>query len=254
MDKCFVMQPFDGGDFDSRYEDVIAPAIREAGLEPYRVDRDPKVSIPIQDIESGIRESRLCVADISLDNPNVWFELGFAIASFKEVALICSDQRQSKFPFDVQHRSIIRYSTGAPRDFEVLESSITRRLKALMQKSETLFRAADVSATRKIEGLEHQEVVTLAAIGENIDATDGLATVRAIRTDMERFGFTKMATTIALKTLQDKGFIESTSYQDYEGDHITAYSLTSEGWDWIVDNKDQFVLRREPEQKNEAPF
>lgn len=71
MDKCFVMQPFDGSDFDSRYEDVIAPAIREAGLEPYRVDRDPKVSIPIQDIESGIRESRLCLADISLDNPNV---------------------------------------------------------------------------------------------------------------------------------------------------------------------------------------
>jgi hypothetical protein len=254
MDKCFVMQPFDGGDFDSRYEDVIAPAVREAGLEPYRVDRDPKVSIPIHDIESGIRESRLCLADISLDNPNVWFELGFAIASFKDVTLICSDQRQSKFPFDVQHRSIIKYSTGAPRDFEVLKSNITRRLKALMQKSETLFRAADVSATRKIEGLEQQEVVTLAAIGENIDTIEGSATVRAIRADMERFGFTRMATTIALKTLQDKGFIESTSYQDYDGDYITAYSLTREGWDWIVDNKDQFVLRREPEPKNEAPF
>src|ERR1044072_599249 len=226
MDKCFVMQPFDGGDFDSRYEDVISPEIREAGLEPYRGDRDPKDNIPIQDIESGIRESRLCLADISLDNPNVWFELGFAIASFKEVALICSDQRQSKFPFDVQHRSITKYSTGAPRDFEVLKSSITRRLKALMQKSETLFRAADVSATRKIEGLDQHEVVTLAAIGENIDKTEDLAAVHAIRADMERFGFTRMATTIALKTLQDKGFIDSTSYEDYDGDRITAYSLT----------------------------
>lgn len=123
-----------------------------------------------------------------------------------------------------------------------------------MQKSETLFRAADVSATRKIEGLEQHEVVTLAAIGENIDRTEGLANVRAIRNDIERFGFTRMATTIALKTLQDQGFIESTSYQDAEGDYITAYSLTREGWDWIVDNKEQFVLRREPEPKNEAPF
>ena len=69
-----------------------------------------------------------------------------------------------------------------------------------MQKSETLFRAADVSATRKIEGLEQHEVVTLAAIGENIDRTEGLATVHAIRADMERFGFTR----IALKTLEDK--------------------------------------------------
>jgi len=48
MDKCFVMQPFDGSDFDSRYEDVIAPAIREAGLEPYRVDRDPKSVFPFR--------------------------------------------------------------------------------------------------------------------------------------------------------------------------------------------------------------
>lgn len=254
MDRCFVMQPFDGGDFDSRYEDVITPAIREADLEPYRVDRDPRVTIPIQDIESGIRESRLCLADISLDNPNVWFELGFAIASFKEVVLICSDQRQSKFPFDVQHRSIIKYSTGAPRDFEVLKSNITRRLRALMQKSETLFRAADVSATRKIEGLEQQEIVTLAAIGENIDATGGSAPVGAIRFDMERFGFTRMAMTIALKTLQDKGFIESSSYHDSEGEYVTFYSLTHEGWDWIVDNKEQFVLRREPKPKNDAPF
>jgi len=168
--------------------------------------------------------------------------------------LICSDQRQSKFPFDVQHRSIIKYSTGAPRDFEVLKSNITGRLKGMMQKSETLFRAADVSATRKIEGLEQHEVVTLAAIGENVDRTEGLATVYAIRADMERFGFTRMATAIALKTLEDKGFIESTSYQDDEGDYITAYRLIGEGWEWIVDNKEQFVLRREPEPKNETPF
>ena len=254
MDKCFVMQPFDGGDFDSRYEDVIAPAIRDAGLEPYRVDQDPKVSIPIQDIESGIRESRFCLADISLDNPNVWFELGFGIASLKEVVLICSDQRRSKFPFDVHHRTIIKYSTGAPRDFEDLQSNISRRLKALMQKSETLFRATDVSAMRKIEGLEQQEVVTLAAIGENIDTIEGNATVSQIRTDMERYGFTKMATTIALKTLQDKSFIESTSYNDSDGYYISAYSLTRHGWEWIVDNKEQFVLRREPEPKRDAPF
>jgi len=67
------MQPFDGGTFDKRYEDTFAHAIRDAGLEPYRVDQDPKVSIPIQDIESGIRDSRICFAEITLDNPNVLF-------------------------------------------------------------------------------------------------------------------------------------------------------------------------------------
>ncbi|MCT4493109.1 nucleoside 2-deoxyribosyltransferase [Bosea minatitlanensis] len=95
MSRCFVIQPFDGSAFDARFDEVIAPAIKAAGLEPYRVDRDPSVSIPIQDIADGIRNSVLCVADISIDNPNVWFELGYAISANKEVVMICSDARQS---------------------------------------------------------------------------------------------------------------------------------------------------------------
>lgn len=58
MGTCFVMQPFDGGTFDKRYEDIFAPAIIKAGLEPYRVDRDPESIIPIQDIENGIKRCR----------------------------------------------------------------------------------------------------------------------------------------------------------------------------------------------------
>ena len=63
MNSCFVMQPFDGGVFDKRYDDVFSPAIDDAGLKPYRVDRDPSVSIPIDEIESGIRRSELCLAE-----------------------------------------------------------------------------------------------------------------------------------------------------------------------------------------------
>ena len=95
MNRCFVMQPFDRGVFDKRYDDVFAPAIRDAGLEPYRVDRDPSVSIPIDEIELGIKRSEICLAEITTDNPNVWFELGFTIAVPKEVVLICSEERKS---------------------------------------------------------------------------------------------------------------------------------------------------------------
>jgi hypothetical protein len=47
MSNCFVMQPFDGGAFDHRYEEVFALAIRDAELVPFGVDQDPKVGIPI---------------------------------------------------------------------------------------------------------------------------------------------------------------------------------------------------------------
>jgi hypothetical protein len=99
---CFVIQPFDdGGKFDKCYKDIFGPAIREAGLEPYRVDNDPGVSVPIDEIENGIRKAVVCLADITLDNPNVWFELGYALASEKPVCMVCSEARTFRYPFDV---------------------------------------------------------------------------------------------------------------------------------------------------------
>ena len=153
MSTCFVMQPFDGAAFDKRYDDVFAPAIVAAGLTPYRVDQDPKVSIPIQDIENGIREAGLCLADVTLDNPNVWFELGFAIASGKEVVLVCSNERTTRFPFDIQHRTIIKYQTSSTSDFEKLKVGITTRIKAYLEKTEALSNISEISKLTKFEGL-----------------------------------------------------------------------------------------------------
>lgn len=133
MNRCFVIQPFDNGPFDKRYDDVIYPAISDAGLEAYRVDRDPSVTVPIDDIENGIQNSSAVVADISLDNPNIWYEVGFARAADKPLVMICSVKRE-RFPFDIQHRSIIRYSTDSVSDFELLRKEIAKRLKAVVSK------------------------------------------------------------------------------------------------------------------------
>jgi hypothetical protein len=146
---CFVIQPFDdGGKFDKRYTDVFAPAIKEAGFDPYRVDTDPTVSIPIEEIQRGIRRANLCFADITLDNPNVWFELGYALATDKEICLVCSEDRTGKYPFDIQHRTIIKYRVESKRDFESLQSRITERLKAIVDKSANL---AAIEARSPIE-------------------------------------------------------------------------------------------------------
>src|ERR1700737_279766 len=99
MIRCFVIQPFDSGPFDQRFDEVVAPAIRKAHLEPYRVDRDPAANVPIDPIEAGIREATACVADITTDNPNVWFELGFAFACERPVVIICAATRTTRFPF-----------------------------------------------------------------------------------------------------------------------------------------------------------
>lgn len=161
MGKCFVMQPFDGGTFDKRYDDVYAPAIEDAGLEPYRVDRDHSVSIPIDDIESGIKNSELCLAEITTDNPNVWFELGYAIAIPKEVILVCSDERTSKFPFDVQHRNIIKYKTESSQDYTQLRDKIKQRILAILKKQREISKVSKLSPVADTEGPSQHELVAL---------------------------------------------------------------------------------------------
>jgi hypothetical protein len=151
----------DGGKFDKRYADVFEPAIRDAGLEPYRVDNDPSVTIPIEDIQDGIRRSSMCLADITLDNPNVWFELGYALASDKEICLICSEERTGKYPFDVQRRTITKYRVESKSDYSLLQSRITERLKAIIDKSVTLATIDAQSPIKEPEGLLHISILAI---------------------------------------------------------------------------------------------
>src|SRR5882762_2023519 len=87
-------------------------------------------TVPIDDIEAGIRASDICLADITTDNPNIWYEVGFAFANEKPVVLICAKVRPTNPPFDVRHRQIIFYSLDAPSDFTRLQKEISARLKA----------------------------------------------------------------------------------------------------------------------------
>ena len=93
MARCFVIQPFDSGPYDKRYKSVLLPAIKDADLEAYRVDEDRSSSILIDDIEQNIRSSEICLADITLDNANIWYEVGFAFANNKNVVMICAKPR-----------------------------------------------------------------------------------------------------------------------------------------------------------------
>lgn len=243
MGTCFIMQPFDKGVYDKRYEDIFIPAIEAADLEPYRVDRDPGVSIPIDDIQTGIKNSDVCLAEITTDNPNVWFELGFAIASFKEVVLICSSERKTRFPFDVQHRNITRYKTESPRDFEQLKEEITKRLIAILEKGETLSRVVGMPSIADTEGLSHHEMVALVTIAENIDSPSDRVGTYGIKEDMNRAGFTKIAVTLALTSLLRKGMIEDTMDSDINGNEFFLYNISSKGMEWLLQNQDKLVLK-----------
>lgn len=241
MGQCFIIQPFDRGKFDKRYEDVFAPAVRAAGIDPYRVDRDPTVTIPIEDIENGIRVSDACLADITENNPNVWFELGFAIAAGKPVIMVCAAERE-KFPFDVQHRKIIRYKTESTSDFEELKTAITTRLTAMLQNEQQLSKLASMSSLRESEGLSPHEIAALVSIAEHcLTPEDGIPP-HEVRRRMNHAGFNDLAATLATRSLLRKDLIFSTALQDERGDPYDVVKLTALGEQWLIENQGKFIL------------
>jgi len=227
MDRtCFVIQPFDKGHYDRLYDEIFDPAIRKASLAPYRVDRDPSA------------------AEISEDNPNVWYELGYAIAREKPVCLVCATTR-SKFPFDIQHRQIIRYPTSAlPTDYDLLKEKITARLLAAISKGDSLQQNVEAAKTLSIapanDGLRPHELLALTIIFQY--HYEGGVGVRMLTQDMEKGGYTKPATALALTGLKRKGLVEIRTSRDQNGYPDDDWFVTELGEEWLISNQHRLNL------------
>jgi hypothetical protein len=253
--RCCVFQPFDNGPHEKRYSDIIEPAILAADLEPYRVDRDDEALVPIDTLHDEIRACAVCLADISTANPNVMYEIGAAIGGGKDVLMI-SSTGAAKFPFDIRHRTVIEYTQDSTSDFEKLKSEITKRLKAIVKKQGEIQEIVSASPVKSTEGLKPQEMAALALVmAGRDDAGDGVAP-SAIRDDMDRAGFTRLATGLALASLARQGLLEATYALggDFDDSSYAVYTLTETGEDWLLNNQDRFELRSEPKpQRQRTP-
>jgi hypothetical protein len=258
MEKCFVIQPFDNDKFDKRFIDIFEPAIIKAEFEAYRIDKDLSVRIPIDQIEKGILESAICFAEITSDNPNVWYELGFAFACHKDVIMVCSDERQGKFPFDIQHRHVITYKTSSTSDFTSLEDTITRKIKAFQQKTKTI-KQLSITPVIETEGLKGHEIALLILIMENQISTEISTSIFGLKYAMNKSGYTDIATSVGIRTLTKNGMIETfNEYNNDTGEEDYSCKLTDKGEGWILSNQDQLQFRKsqnnQPLTEDELPF
>ncbi|MBA4707288.1 hypothetical protein [Aquitalea aquatica] len=242
MPTCFVIQPFDSK-FNKRFDDIYSPAIHKAELEAYRVDRDPSVEVPINAIESGIRNSAICLADITQDNPNVWYELGFAISANIPVVLLCAnDSQRIKYPFDIQHRTIISYNTDSLSDFNTLSESITEKLISILDKSEFLQKIAKSDPIAQTDGLSQVEILTLAIIAGAGSTSTSSISQYTLANEAGGYGLNKLGISIGVRKLIQKEFIDDfVEYDSSDGEEYTRIRVTSNGWDWICNNEEKFT-------------
>jgi hypothetical protein len=79
---AFVAMPFgvktdrEGNeiDFNRVYAELIKPALEAADLEPFRADQEIRAGDIRTDMFQELLIADLVVADLTLDNPNVWYE------------------------------------------------------------------------------------------------------------------------------------------------------------------------------------
>jgi hypothetical protein len=133
LDTCFVMMPF-GAWFDRYYQDIYAPAIKEAGFEPIRADELFTTGSVVEQIWEQIQKAKVLLADLSGKNANVFYELGLAHAAKKPV--VFTSALVDDVPFDLRHLRVIIYDIREPEWAPRLRKSISDYLRNAMKEPE----------------------------------------------------------------------------------------------------------------------
>ena len=117
-------------DFDAVYEQLIAPAIREAGLEPLRADEERIGGIIHKPMFERLILCEYAVADLTGANANVYYELGVRHAVRPHTTILLFSEK-TRLPFDVAPLRAIPYAidaSGKPTNLAQAKQLLAERL------------------------------------------------------------------------------------------------------------------------------
>jgi hypothetical protein len=143
VSECFVVMPFgkkplpDGRtyDFDKVYRVIIQRAVQQAGMKALRADETAGSRLIHSDMFKDLRDRAVVLADLSLENPNVFYELGIRhVMAPSGTVLMC--RKGTELPFDVRLSRVIFYKfEGDDLDWEEVEETI-KTLKLALQDAQ----------------------------------------------------------------------------------------------------------------------
>ncbi|MBU4262874.1 MAG: DUF4071 domain-containing protein [Proteobacteria bacterium] len=141
---AFVAMPFgvkkdrQGNDIDFNrvYTELIKPALESAGLDVFRADEEERAGDIRTDMFQELLIADLVLADLTLDNPNVWYELGVRHALRARGVVLISGGRVAT-AFDLYTDRKLRYSIRAggpdPTTLENDKLHLTEMAKATLE-------------------------------------------------------------------------------------------------------------------------
>ncbi|MEZ0394934.1 MAG: tetratricopeptide repeat-containing protein [Anaerolineales bacterium] len=118
LPHAFVVMPFGKKkganevlyDFNAIYEDLIKPALLLAGFEPFRADESTQSGDILTDMFQELLLADLVVCDLSIDNANVFYEVGIRHA-FRKRGVIHIQSGRAYLPFDIFNVRTLPYHT-----------------------------------------------------------------------------------------------------------------------------------------------
>jgi nucleoside 2-deoxyribosyltransferase len=107
--SVFVIMPF-AQEFTDVWKGGIDRAAQAKGFKPIRVDMINRSTNITDDIVASIEKCHLAIVDVTGNNPNVMFELGYTMAKDKKNIII--SQSADFLPFDIRNiRTIVYQNT-----------------------------------------------------------------------------------------------------------------------------------------------
>jgi hypothetical protein len=113
MKRCFVISPIgdEGSEVrehaDAVLDFIIKPAMQELGYDAYRSDHSHVVGKISDQMFDSILKDDLCVALLTFQNPNVYYELAVAQSAARPVIILAL--KETVLPFDVKDMRTVYY-------------------------------------------------------------------------------------------------------------------------------------------------
>jgi hypothetical protein len=129
--RGLVITPFDAA--GRRVLDAVHSALEEIGVQVFRLDNIQAGALWANAVTDAVRSSDFLVVDVTRQNPNVLYELGFAHALRKPTILIASSEGGGALPTDLAGFQYIVYE---PDNLRGLVEHVQRSASGLVSKED----------------------------------------------------------------------------------------------------------------------
>ncbi len=176
---CFVLMPFGQKpspsgkliDFDAVYQELIAPAVEAAELEPLRADEEMTGGIIHKPMFERLILCEYAVADLTTANANVFYELGLRHAVRPSSTLLLFAKEAGQLPFDVAPLRALPYTLGPdgkPANSEADKRALADRLQEARKA------AADSPVYQLVEGFPDIQRLKTDVFRERVQYSEAL--------------------------------------------------------------------------------